>query len=72
MDDLEANGIATRPATHAVHMLGYFSRKYGIKPEDYPNAYFADQLSIAFPLYTTLSEEEQAYIIDHLKKANVD
>lgn len=71
MDDLEANGIATRPGTHAVHMLGYFSRKYGIKPEDYPNAYFADQLSIAFPLFTTLTEEEQEYIIEHLRKAKV-
>jgi perosamine synthetase len=71
MDSLEAAGIATRPATHAVHMLGYFSQKYGIKPEDYPCAYLADQLSISLPLFVQLTEEEQEYVITHLKNADI-
>lgn len=66
MDKLEAKGIATRPGTHAVHMLGYYRRKYGIQPEDFPNAYIADQLSLTLPLYVQLSEQEQDYVISNL------
>jgi perosamine synthetase len=66
MDKLETAGIATRPGTHAVHMLGFYRDKYGIKPEDFPNAYFADQLTLTLPLFVQITEEEQNYIIEHL------
>ena len=36
MEHLQSKGIATRPGTHAVHMLGYYREKFGLKPEDYP------------------------------------
>lgn len=66
MDALESAGVATRPGTHAVHMLGFYRERYGIKPEDFPNACIADQLTIALPLYVQLTVEEQAYVIDQL------
>jgi dTDP-4-amino-4,6-dideoxygalactose transaminase len=66
MDKLEAAGIATRPGTHAVHMLGFYRDRYSIKPEDFPNAYLADQLSLSLPLYAQMTEEEQGYVIDKL------
>lgn len=66
MDKLESKGIATRPGTHAVHMLGYYRRKYAIQPEDFPNAYLADQLTLTLPLYVQLSEQEQDYVISNL------
>ncbi len=69
MDRLEANGIATRPGTHAVHMLGYYRDKYLLRPEDFPNAYIADRLSLTLPLYAQMTEEEQDYVIDGLRKA---
>jgi perosamine synthetase len=69
MDSLEEAGIATRPGTHAVHTLGYYRRKYGIQPEDHPNALIADRLSIALPLYAQLTDDEQAYVIQHLTGA---
>jgi dTDP-4-amino-4,6-dideoxygalactose transaminase len=67
MDRLEAEGIATRPGTHAVHMLTYYREKYGLKPEDLPNAYLADQLTLTLPLYAEMTEEEQQYVIEHLE-----
>lgn len=69
MDRLEAEGIATRPGTHAVHMLGYYKEKYGLRAEDFPNAYVADRLSLTLPLYAEMTEEEQGYVIDELRKA---
>ena len=50
MEALQSNGISTRPATHAVHMLKYYKNKYKIEPEDFPNSYIANEVSISFPL----------------------
>lgn len=69
MDRLDQAEIATRPGTHAVHMLGYYRQKYGIRPEDFPNAYIADRLTLALPLYAQMSEEEQEYVISSLTRS---
>lgn len=71
MVDLEEKGISTRQGTHAVTLLGYYSKKYGIKPEDYPGAYLSDRLTMTLPLYATMTDEEQDYVIDELKKVKI-
>ncbi len=68
MDQLEQNGIATRQGTHALHTLGYYVGKYGFRHEDLPGAYACDRLSIALPLFVTMTEEDQDYVIEMLEK----
>ena len=68
LQKLEDIGIATRQGTHAVHMLGYYKNTYGYKPEDYMNAYACDHLSITLPLYVGITEEDQQYIIEQIRK----
>jgi dTDP-4-amino-4,6-dideoxygalactose transaminase len=63
MDELQKAGISTRPATHAVHMLGYYARKYAHKPEDFLGAMAADRCSISLPLFHGMTEAEQDYVI---------
>lgn len=70
MDNLFKEGISTRPATHAVHMLTYYSKKYRLKPLDFPNAFAADQLSISFPLFNGMRDEEQNHVIDKILQLN--
>jgi dTDP-4-amino-4,6-dideoxygalactose transaminase len=67
MHELQKKGISTRQGTHAVHSLGYYKKKYGIMKEDYPNAMFADRLSLALPLYPQMTDEEQEYVTWNLK-----
>jgi dTDP-4-amino-4,6-dideoxygalactose transaminase len=69
MAALDVRGVATRPGTHAVHLLGYYRRKYGLQPEEFPNALLADKLSLALPLYAQMTEEEQAHVVDGLRAA---
>jgi dTDP-4-amino-4,6-dideoxygalactose transaminase len=69
MMQLQADGIATRPGTHAVHTLSFYQAKYGLANSTCPNAYRAMTQSIALPLYPTLTEPEIAYVIEKLKKA---
>lgn len=68
MDALQRAGISTRPATHAVHMLTYYRKKYQIKPEDFPNAWAANDCSISLPLFHGMTEEEQEYVIDRVRR----
>jgi len=68
MARLEEKGIATRQGTHAVHTLGYYKKKYGLKDEDYPNSLIADRLSMTLPLYPQMTDDEQGYVIDNLLK----
>jgi perosamine synthetase len=63
MDQLQQAGISTRPATHAVHMLSFYKRKYGSKPEDFPNAFAANECSISLPLFHGIKQEEQEFVI---------
>lgn len=63
MDRLLQQGISTRPATHAVHMLSYYRDKYDLGPQDFPNAYAANDCSISLPLFHGMTEAEQAHVI---------
>jgi perosamine synthetase len=63
MDRLQQRGISTRPATHAVHMLAYYREKYGLSPEDFPNAFAANDCSISLPLFHGMTQAEQDHVI---------
>ncbi len=65
---LEDLGIATRQGTHCVPMLGYYRNMYGYKPEDYPNAYVCDHLSITLPNYVQMTEEDQDRVIATIRQ----
>src|SRR5207247_984949 len=60
MESLQQRGIATRPGTHAVHMLGYYRQRYGLKPDDFPGARDCDRNSMAIPLHNRMTEEDLA------------
>lgn len=70
MDVLQQRGIATRPGTHAVHMLGVYRERYGFRPEDFPNARDADACSMAIPLHNRMSAEDYEYIAEALHAIN--
>jgi perosamine synthetase len=67
MDELLKQGISTRPATHAVHMLDFYKQKYDLKPDDFPNARAANDCSISFPLFHGMTEAEQQQVIQVIR-----
>lgn len=67
MEKLQAQGISTRPGTHAVHMLGYYRERFGLKPDDFPAARDCDRYSMAIPLHNRMSEADYGHIVDTLK-----
>jgi len=64
MDRLQQRGIATRPGTHAIHMLGYYRDRFEYAAGDFPNARGANDRSLAIPLHNRMSPEDYAYVAD--------
>ena len=62
MSRLEAQGVATRQGTHAAALQGFYREKYNLSPEQFPNAYLADRLSLALPLYPQMTDEDQDFV----------
>ena len=67
MQQLQEQGISTRPGTHAVHMLGLYRDGYGIKRDDFPGARDCDQNTMAIPLHNAMTEEDYHYVVRNLK-----
>ena len=65
---LEAQGIATRQGTHAVHALEYYRKRYGLNVDDCPMAWRADTHSLALPLFPQMSEAQQGRVVDALRE----
>jgi len=70
MEILQEKGIATRPGTHAVHMLGYYRDLYGFKSSDFPGAEAANNNSMAIPLHNRMTNDDYAYVVKALKEIN--
>ncbi len=69
MAKLDAAGFQTRPGTHAVHRLGYYVNKYGLKPEQFPNACIAEDTTITLPIIPDMQADTQESIAKVLKAA---
>ncbi|MBF0623660.1 MAG: DegT/DnrJ/EryC1/StrS family aminotransferase [Magnetococcales bacterium] len=63
MAQLQQAGVATRPGTHAVHLLGYYRQRYGLRPEDCPGARDCDRQTMAIPLHNRMGEADLARVV---------
>ena len=69
MEQLHSRGVSTRPGTHTVPTLGYYSRLYGVAPEDFPGARDCHDKSIALPLHNQMSAEDYEYVVSSILEA---
>lgn len=67
MEILQDKGISTRPGTHAVHMLNYYKDNYGLSADDFPNAKFVNDQSMAIPLHNRMTDEDYQYVVECIK-----
>lgn len=54
MERLMADGVSTRPGTHAVTELGLYRERCGIAPGRFPTAAMLDRHSLALPLHNRM------------------
>jgi len=67
MERLAELKIQTRPGTHAVHRLGYYANKYGLRAEQFPNACRAEDTTITLPIFPGMAKEQQLRVVETIK-----
>lgn len=70
MARLHARGVATRPGTHAIHMLGYYVDRYGFRADDFPGARDCERNTMAIPLHNRMSDEDYEYVVRMIREAS--
>ncbi len=68
MEHLQRKGISTRPGTHAIHMLGYYRDRLGLKADDFPAARDCDAHTMAIPLHNRMVAEDYRYVVEAIKE----
>jgi len=68
MDWMAARGIQTRPGTHAVHRLGYYRERYGLRPEQFPNAVLGEDATITLPVFPGMKPAHQERVVAALRE----
>ncbi len=63
MAALAEKQIQTRPGTHAVHRLGYYAKKYALRPSEFPNAAIAEDTTITLPIFPGMTENDQQRVV---------
>ena len=71
MERLQARGVATRPGTHAVHMLGLYRVRYQFEADDFPEARKCNDNSMAIPLHNRMQPEDYRYVVKCLLETGV-
>lgn len=66
MARLQAAGIATRPGTHAIHMLGYYRERFGFDVDALPGARDCARNTIALPLHNRMSFDDYRRVMSAL------
>lgn len=69
MEKLADDRIQTRPGTHAVHRLGYYKNKYGLRPEMFPTACRAEDTTIALPIFPGMTDDQQSLVVERVRAA---
>jgi perosamine synthetase len=68
MAALAERQIQTRPGTHAVHRLGYYATKYGLRPDAFPNAVIAEDTTITLPIFPGMTDDDQQRVIEIVRE----
>ena len=66
MERLQAEGVATRPGTHAVHLLRYYAERYDIDADEFPAARACHDQTMAIPLHNRMTADDYEHVVRRL------
>ncbi|MCL1818538.1 MAG: DegT/DnrJ/EryC1/StrS family aminotransferase [Spirochaetaceae bacterium] len=68
IDRLTEEGIGTSVHFIPLHIQPYYAKRYGFRPEDFPEAYKTFLSVISLPIYPAMSEEQTERVIQAVLK----
>jgi dTDP-4-amino-4,6-dideoxygalactose transaminase len=66
MEEVGKKNIQTRPGTIAVHCIPYYAQRYGLRPEQFPVAFAAQEKTITLPVFPGMTENHLDYVTEAL------
>ena len=68
MHRLQERGIGCAPYFPSIHLQPYYRRRFGFKAGDFPVCEAISARTLALPFYTTLSQDEVAYVANTVQE----
>ena len=68
MELMAEEGIGTSVHYKPLHLMSYYSRKYGLKPDDFPNSLKVFNRCLSLPIYPGMTEEQIKRSAEGVKK----
>lgn len=68
LDDLNRMGIGTSVHFKPLHLMSYYRKRFGFRPEDFPVSLETYRNCLSLPLYPDLTEEQMDRIIKAVKQ----
>ena len=65
---LGAENISSNVHFIPVHLMSYYKKTYGYKPDDFPNAYRVFQNEVSLPIYPQMSQTDVDDVLEALSK----
>jgi dTDP-4-amino-4,6-dideoxygalactose transaminase len=67
IEELAARGIATSVHFIPLHLQPYWRDRYALRPESYPQALAAYRCALSLPIYTRMTDDDVARVIDAVR-----
>ena len=64
IEEIKARNVGVSVHFIALHTMSAYTKRFGFKPEDFPNAFAFSESEISLPLYSTLGKENAQYVAD--------
>jgi len=68
LEFLRNANIEVNIGTYALHILQFYSKKYGYKPSDYPKAVELYSKGLALPFYNRMTQRDIMQVVDTLRR----
>ncbi len=68
IEELARRGVGTSVHYKPVHRLRYYAERYGLRPEDFPNAERLWRGCVSLPIYPSLTVDETTYVAEAIRE----
>jgi len=68
IQQMSDNGVGTSVHFIPLHLQPYWKERYGLVPEQFPNASKYYKNAVSLPLYTKMTDDDQTYVISVVQK----
>jgi len=68
IEAMTKRNIGTSVHYKPIHRMTYYKKKYGLKPEMFPNAEWVFERCVSLPMFSAMTDEQIDYVIQSIKE----